>query len=75
MKYELINTGYSVERIISDTEYEITITLGFKPLVDLFLPNFSIDIIVISNNNQTGFEVDNQRQLAITNKINEINGI
>ena len=86
MKYELIKTDISTERVIfqeiigenNETqkiptdEYEVDITIGLKH-IDNFIPPFSKTITVKSNNSQTGFEVDEQRQLAIETFINEIN--
>ena len=86
MKYELIKTDISAERtvmqdIIEDdivvgqeptNEYEVTITMGIHP-TDGVAPDFSKDIIVTSNNSQTGFEVDAQRELAVDNYLQAIN--
>jgi len=86
MKYELIKTDISAERtvmqdIIEDDivvgqeptdEYEVTITLGILP-TDNVAPEFSKDIIVRSSNSMTGFQVDDQRELAIDNYLQEIN--
>lgn len=72
MKYELIKTDYSGETVISETEYSVNITLGLHPL-DNFTPDFSKTISVISNNSQTGFQVDAQRENAITSYLNTIN--
>jgi len=90
MKYELIKTDISAERVIMQDiieiidgvetitgqeptdSYEVTITLGILP-TDNIAPEFSKSIIVKSNNNQTGFEVDDQRELAIDNYLQEIN--
>lgn len=86
MKYELIKTDISAERVVmldiiendnvvgqeSTDEYEVTITLGIRP-TDGIAPDFSKDIIVRHNNHQTGFEVDIQREQEITNFLNNIN--
>ena len=90
MKYELIKTDISAERIIMQNiieiineietiigqeptdSYEVTITLGIHP-TDNIASDFSKDIVVVHHNSQTGFEVDEQRQLAIETLINEIN--
>jgi hypothetical protein len=64
-----------VETIIGQEptdSYEVTITLGIHS-IDNIAPNFSKDIIIVHHNSQTGFEVDEQRQLAIETFINEIN--
>lgn len=78
MKYELINTSISPEYPVFDTnnqlttDYKVIITISLHP-TDNIAPNFSKDIEVISSNSQTGFDVDAQRELAITNYINQIN--
>jgi hypothetical protein len=72
MKYELIKTDYSAETVISETEYSVDITLALHPL-DNFTPNFSKTISVTSTNTMTGFEVDTQRENAITSYLNTIN--
>lgn len=86
MKYELIKTDLSAERtvmqdvIVDDVvtgqeptdDYEVTITMGIHP-TDGIGADFSKDIIVTSNNNMTGFEVDEQRELAIENYMIAIN--
>ena len=69
---EVIN---EVETIIGQEptdEYEVDITIGLKHL-DNFIPPFSKTIIVKSNNNQTGFEIDEQREQAIQDYLNLIN--
>lgn len=78
MKYELLATSYSAETTILDeqgeptNDYSIIITIGIHP-TDNIAPNFSKDITVISNNSQTGFQVDAQRLTAINDFITEIN--
>ena len=86
MKYELIKTDISAERVVmqdiiennsvigqeSTDEYEVTITIGLHP-IDGVAPDFSKDIIVRHNNHQTGFEVDIQRNQEITTFLNNIN--
>jgi hypothetical protein len=86
MKYELIKTDISAERtvmqdvVVDDVvtgqeetdNYEVTITLGIHP-TDGVAPDFSKDIIVTSNNSMTGFQVDEQRELAVDNYLQAIN--
>ena len=86
MKYELIKTDISTERtvmqdvVVDDVvtgqeetdNYEVTITLGIHP-TDGVAPDFSKDIIVTSNNSMTGFQVDEQRELAVDNYLQAIN--
>jgi len=72
MKYEKTALGYGVETIIDDNKYSINITIGLHP-TDNIAPNFSIDIIVESDNSQTGYEVDEQRNKAIEDYLELIN--
>lgn len=85
MKYELIKTDISAERtvmqdIIEDgeivgqeetDEYDVTITMGIHP-TDGIGADFSKDITVTSNNSQTGFEVDIQREQAVSDYMQSI---
>jgi len=52
--------------------YSCIITIGIKPSSEL-IPPFSKDIIVQSNNSQTGYEVDMQRKAEIEAYISNIN--
>lgn len=86
MKYELIKKDISAERVVMQDvivddvvigteptdEYEVTITMGIHP-TDGIGADFSKDIIVRSSNSMTGFQVDDQRELAIDNYLQEIN--
>lgn len=73
MKYELLNTIISAEMPIVDSdEYAVVITLRLHP-TDNIASDFSKDIIVVSNNSQTGFEVDEIRQIAINDFLTLIN--
>lgn len=77
MKYELIKKDISAERTVLEqgvptNDYEVTITLGIAP-TDNVAPEFSKDIIVRSSNSMTGFQVDDQRELAIDNYLQAIN--
>jgi len=71
-KYELVTTNYSKETIIDEETYSVIITMGLHPL-DGFTPDFSKDILSISHNSQTGYEVDAQRLQEIEDYINLIN--
>tara|TARA_R110000868_G_scaffold244332_1_gene500517 strand:- start:4 stop:237 length:234 start_codon:yes stop_codon:yes gene_type:complete len=64
--------GYSVETILDIDTYSINITLPLQTNDSLAIP-FSLSVEVISNNSQTGFEVDTQRQLAVDNYLIAIN--
>ena len=57
---------------IAIDNYEVTITLALSP-IDTFIPTFSKDIIVVSNNNMTGYQVGVQRNQEIQNFLNTIN--
>jgi len=72
MKYEKTGLGYGVETIIDENKYSINITIGLHP-TDNIAPNFSIDIIVESDNSQTGYQVDEQRNKAIEDYLELIN--
>lgn len=73
MKYELLYTEISSEIPIENTDnYKIVIQIRLHP-VDNIAPDFSKDIIVVSSNSQTGFEVDAQREQEIQNYLNQIN--
>lgn len=89
MKYELITTSISSEiTIMQDIldengnvigqeptdEYEVVITLELQP-TDNIAPTFYKTITVKSDNHMTGFQVDEQRNLAVLEYIQEINGI
>jgi hypothetical protein len=72
MKYEKTGLGYGVETIIDENKYSINITIGLHS-TDNIAPNFSVDIIVESDNSQTGYEVDEQRSKAIEDYLELIN--
>jgi hypothetical protein len=72
MKYEKTGLGYGAEQIIDEDIYSINITIGLHP-TDNIAPNFSVDIIVTSDNSQTGYEVDEQRSKAIEDYLELIN--
>lgn len=87
MKYELIKTDISAEQpvmidIVEDdivvgqeidpAKYKVTITIGIHP-TDGIGADFSKDITVTSNNLQTGFQVDTQREQAVNEYIANIN--
>ncbi len=55
-------------------DYEVTITLGIHP-TDGIGTDFSKDITVTSNNSQTGFEVDIQREQAVADYMQSINAV
>jgi len=72
MKYELKFTEIGTEVTLSESEYEVTITLVISP-TDGVAPEFAKQIKVVSNNEQTGYEVDEQRAKDINSYISEIN--
>lgn len=71
---EIVDNVETVTGQEETDDYEVTITLGLHTADDL-IPDFSKDIIVRSNNAQTGFQVDEQRNLAVLEYIQEINGM
>lgn len=79
MKYELYSYELLPEKSVlgennqPTDEYQVNIQIWVKP-VDGIAPIFTKEITVVSHNSQTGFEVDEQRQSAIENFINGING-
>lgn len=85
MRYELINYTLGAEpqvviteieegvaKDVTTDEYSVVIKMEIKDTTSL-ADNFFKEIIVTSHNNQTGFEVDAQRQLEIENYIKSIN--
>lgn len=64
--------GYGTESVIDADEYSIDITL---PLVtnDELAFQFSKTISVVSQNSQTGYEVDAARATAVANYLIDIN--
>lgn len=64
--------GYSIESVIDIDSYSIDITI---PLVtnDELAFQFSKTISVVSQNSETGYEVDTARALAVANYLVEIN--
>lgn len=72
---DIVEVIDGIETITGQEEtdnYEVTITLGIHP-TDGVAPDFSKDIIVTSNNSMTGFQVDEQRELAVDNYLQAIN--
>jgi len=72
MKYELVNTEVQFETPIDDETYKVDILLTFKSDNDL-VPQFTKVLTVISDNKQTGYEVDEQRTNEINSYLSEIN--
>lgn len=64
--------GYGVEAVVDANEYSIDITL---PLVtnDELAFQFSKTISVVSQNSQTGYEVDTARAAAVADYLIQIN--
>ena len=75
MRYNLINTEVSREYAgDNDGEYKVTIYLFLKP-IDNIAPVFSKDIELTHHDNQTGYEVDAQREFEINKYMTLINAI
>lgn len=72
MKYELINSIVLSETVINENEYSVGIELYLHP-TDGIAPDFNKTITVISDNKQTGFEVEKQREQEISIFIENIN--
>lgn len=69
---EIIDDVETVTGQEETDNYEVTITMGIHP-TDGIGADFSKDIVVISSNAQTGFEVDDQREQAVTEFMASIN--
>jgi len=73
MKFSKVAVDYGKETEADEQgNYSCTITIGIKSSSEL-IPPFSKDIIVESNNSQTGYEVDMQRKAEIESYISNIN--
>jgi len=73
MKYELTEQPINITETEIDVDtYSATITIFIKT-IDGIAPSFNKQIEVISTNDMTGFEVDEQRTIAVNNYINTIN--
>ena len=69
---EIIDEVETVTGQEETDEYDVTITMGIHP-TDGIGADFSKDITVTSSNAQTGFEVDYQREQAVTEFMASIN--
>ena len=69
---EIIDEVETVTGQEETDEYDVTITMGIHP-TDEIGADFSKDITVTSSNAQTGFEVDDQREQAVTEFMASIN--
>ena len=69
---EIIDEVETVTGQEETDNYEVTITMGIHP-TDGIGADFSKDITVTSSNAQTGFEVDEQREQAVTDFMASIN--
>jgi hypothetical protein len=73
MKYTLTSQWFGVEsETDADGNYSVVLTLNITP-TDGIAPNFHKDITVTSNNSMTGFQVDAQREQAVTDFMAQIN--
>jgi uncharacterized membrane-anchored protein len=69
---EIIEDVETVTGTEPTDNYEVTITMGIHP-IDGIGADFSKDITVTSSNAQTGFQVDEQREQAVSDFIASIN--
>lgn len=69
---EIIEDVETVTGTEPTDNYEVTITMGIHP-TDGIGADFSKDITVTSHNAMTGFEVDDQREQAVTDFMASIN--
>jgi hypothetical protein len=65
MKYEVISSQVLSEVAIDENLYSVEIGLYIHP-IDGIAPDFNKNITVVSNNKQTGYEVDAQRKQEIS---------
>jgi hypothetical protein len=73
MTFQKVAVDYGKETEADEQgNYSCIITIGIKPSSEL-IPPFSKDIIVESNNVQTGYDVDTQRLKAVEDFIKELN--
>jgi hypothetical protein len=68
---EIIDEVETVTGQEETDEYDVTITMGIHP-IDGIGADFSKDITVTSSNAQTGFEVDIQREQAVSDYMQSI---
>jgi hypothetical protein len=66
------STVVDAEKILSDTLYSARVYVTFKDVKGI-VPNFVKDTNVVSSNLQTGFQVDAQREQAITELVERVN--
>ena len=71
MAYELVDWLIKPEETIDEHTYKVGINIVIKTSDNVV--EFTRDIEVISFNSQTGYEVDQQREQAVTNYINQLN--
>ena len=71
---EIIDEVETVTGQEETNEYDVTITMGIHP-TDGIGADFSKDIVVTSNNSQTGFQVDIERAMAIEEYMQSINAV
>jgi len=64
--------GYGIESVIDTDSYSIDITLPLITNDELAL-QFSKTISVVSQNSQTGYEVDTARAAAVADYLTQIN--
>jgi hypothetical protein len=74
MQFKLVRADYGMESESDEKgDYSVNITLALAPIDNDLIPPFSKDIIVVSNNEMTGYEVDKQRQSEIDKFMEKIN--
>jgi len=72
MKYELISFKFSEDKNINADEYYVDTNIYIHP-TDGIADDFMRQIKIVSNNSQTGTEVDNERIAAVNAYITLIN--
>jgi hypothetical protein len=73
MNFEITSKTISPETELPNDEYSVTISLFVKETSGK-IPLFQENIVVISHNSKTGFEVDEQRETAISDYLQRLNG-
>jgi hypothetical protein len=72
MRYEIIEQSVTAEIATTENKYKVTISVAIKD-TECLIPNFSKYFEVESDNAQTGFEVDVQRQSVVNAYLSELN--
>lgn len=72
MRYEIIEQGITAEQETTENKYKVIISVAIKDNQGL-IPNFTKHLEVESDNAQTGFQVDAQRQAVVDSYLTQLN--